>query len=148
MYSEEETLRIELPEQYVDSSLFDVFTDATRKNHIKHLVIVQKYYDGYNLYNDDSLVIIPGTISHLTEVESITIRAKIETLPRSLCSLKKLELLDLTGCYNIESIPSEVLTMPNLKIKIGDTTTPASEVVIITVPERAISSDIFFCSVS
>ena len=57
--------------------------------------------------------------------------------------MKKLELLDLTGCYTILKIPSEILAMPNLKIKIGNVISPASEVVFIKIPERGISGDIF-----
>ena len=77
-------------------------------------------------------------------MEDITIRACIEILPNSLCNLKKLLLLDLSGCYNILSIPAEVLAMPHLKIKIGNVITSASEVVVIKVPSRGISPAIFY----
>ena len=76
MYSEEETLRINLHQYAIDTFLFDEYTDDSRKNDIKHLIIVQEYYDGYRPDNMTStLVTIPKTISNLTEVESITIHA-------------------------------------------------------------------------
>ena len=143
MYTEEETLRIELPRYDISSSFFDVFTEETRKNATKNLIIVQDY-NGYHWYvQGDEVVTITETILNLAQLESITIQARIKTLPISLCKLPKLKLLDLSGCYNILSIPPEVLAMPNLKIKIGDTVTPASEVFIIKVPKKGISSEIF-----
>ena len=127
MSSKEDSLRIELRSCYIERSSFDVFTNETRKNDIKHLTIVQKDYYGYNIPLDNSCsVTIPDTISTLSELESITIRPCIETLPNTLCQLTKLEILDLSECYNILSIPPEVLTMPNLKIKIGEIITPGS----------------------
>ena len=144
MYTEEETLRIELPRYDISSSLFDVFTDETRKNATKNLIIVQNDYSGYKWdVPGDEVVTITETILNLAQLESITIQARIKTLPISLCKLPKLKLLDLSGCYDILSIPPEVLAMPNLKIKIGDTITPASEVFIIKVPKKGISSEIF-----
>ena len=58
-------------------------------------------------------------------------------------SVEELKLLDLTGCYNLPSIPPELFAMTLLKIKIGDLLTSASEVVIIRVPRTGIPSDIF-----
>ena len=78
-YSEEETLRIKLPQSDLDASLFDAFTDDSRTSQIKHLVIEEKSSDGYSIYNIEPPVIIPDTISTLTEVECITIRACIAT---------------------------------------------------------------------
>ena len=144
MSTEEETLRIELPYKDIPSSVFDVFTDETRKNAITHLILVQKDYHRYKIYIAYlELVTIPETISNLTQLESINIQARIKTLPNSLCKLPKLKLLDLSGCYTILSIPLEVLSMPNLKIKTGDTITPASEVIIIKVPRKGMPADIF-----
>ena len=103
----EDTLRIQLPVQVTTTS-FDAFCADTRNN-IKHLIIEQEFY--YRHHRDENIffvVTIPDTIANLTEVESIAITAKVETLPISLCQLKKLELLDLSGCYNILSIPSEI----------------------------------------
>ena len=158
MYSAEATLRISVP-RYVQSPLhdetrlscFDGFLDDSRKTHIKQLIIEQEAYLGYRhyhgyerpFYGPCSIVTIPDTIAILTELETICITAHIETLPKRLCTMKKLKLLDLTGCYNILSIPSEILSLPNLKIQIGSVLSPASEVLVIGVPKRGISMDIF-----
>ena len=108
MYTEEEILRIELPYYKIPSSLFDVFTDETRKNAIKNVIIVQKDYTRYETSIFASFTVtLPETISNLRAVESLTIRARITTLPISLCKLLKLKLLDLNGCYNILSTSSE-----------------------------------------
>ena len=156
MYSSEEVLRIEVPLVAFEPphfgaffnkhspSPFEPFTDRRRKNHIKSLFLVQEDYKGHHHYRHNySAVKIPNTIANLTAVETISITANIETLPNSLCRLKKLQLLDLTGCYNILSIPSEVLAMPNLKIKIGEVISPASEVAVIPIPKKGISKDQF-----
>ena len=91
---------------------------------------MQKGYDCYqrSFYFPD--VTIPDTIINLAEVETITIRASVQTLPTNVANLKKLQLLDLTGCYSILSLLSELLAMHKLKIKIGNVISPASEVVI------------------
>ena len=144
MYSEEETMRIELPDDDLTLSSFATFIDPNRTTDIKNVIIVQKNYRAYKRYiNSRSLVTIPDTITNLTEVEQISITAKVETLPKCLSTLKKLTLLDLSGCYNILEIPPEILAMPNLKIKIGDIISPASEVILILVPTKAISPNIY-----
>ena len=136
--------RIELPLRDITPESFSEFHDENRKN-IKKLIIVQQNY--YYYYQRcqflSSAITIPDMITHLTEVTSITIRALVESLPKCLCNLKKLELLDLTGCYNILSIPSDILAMPNLKIRIGNVISPTSEFIVIKIPKRRISSDIF-----
>ena len=138
MYSEEETLRIEL-DHYISS-----FDDFHNDNQIRNLILMQKGYYCYQRYrNLSSFVTIPDTIANLREVESITLRVKIEILPKSLCNLTKLRLLVLSGCYNILSIPSEVLAMPNLEIKLSAVISPASEVIVIQIPSRGISPAIF-----
>ena len=144
MYNEEETLRIQLPSWSINTASFSKFTDESTKKHIKTLIIVQEKYHGYHRCLDINAVLrIPDTIGNLTELESISITAWIETLPNSLCTLQKLRILDLSGCYNILSIPSEVLAMPTLKIKIGHVISPASAVLVITVPQKGISNDTF-----
>ena len=100
-------------------------------------------FERFQSRDDPSGLTIPDTIPNLTELESLSIRAFVETLPKSLCNLKKLEFLDLTGCYTILTIPSEILAMPNLKIKVGDVISPASEVVVIKIPRYKIDPDIF-----
>ena len=143
MYSEEETLKVELPYEGIPPAPFTAFINQNQKT-IKQLIIEQKdYYCYQRCRSVSSVVTIPDTITNLREVERITISALVETLPKSLCNLKKLELLDLTGCYNILSIPPEILAMSNLTIKIGTVISPASEVVVIKIPRRGISRDIF-----
>ena len=81
---------------------FILFDFCNEYRTIKQLIIVQKGNDSYQHYKDfTSFITIPDTIANLAEVESITITSRIETLPKSVCNLKKLELLDLTGCHNI-----------------------------------------------
>ena len=133
-------MRIQLPWININPTLFNKFIDKTTQ-YTEILVIEQQGYRGYEHNRlDSSIVAIPDTIANLTEVKSISISAWIETLPKSLSQLKKLELLDLTGCYNIQ--PPEVLAMPNLKVKIGDVTSLASEVFVIRVPSKGISKDL------
>ena len=140
MYCEEETLRIDLAK----SRSFDLFTDLTLKKRLKLLIIKETFYHNYQTYGcKRSCITIPDTIVNLSGLECICIRARVTTLPNSLSRLKKLMMLDLSGCYNILSIPSQVLGMRNLKIKIDDIICPASEVVIIRVPSKRISADLF-----
>ena len=118
MHSETETMRIDIPHNSNSDLVFHAFIDPGCQNGITSLTIVQQYYDGYKQTRATfAVVLIPHTITNLTDQESISIRALIYSLPNSLSSLKKLELLDLSGCYNILSIPSEVLAMSNLNIK-------------------------------
>ena len=94
-------------------------------------IIQQDEYDGYvpDYYVPTSLVTIPETIRRLVAVETIKINACINELPVVLSKLNNLKLLDLTGCYNLLSIPEEILEMKELKIKIGDIIARASQVV-------------------
>ena len=144
MHTEEETLRIDLPWNDVSSFSFDAFTNENRKNQIQHLVIVQECYRRHECHPLESTFhTIPDTIINLTELETISITANLDTLPKCLCTLKKLKLLDLTGCYNIQSISAEVRAMHNLRIKFGDSISPASAVVVIGVPRQETCTDIF-----
>ena len=54
-------------------------------------------------FSNDLLLIIPETISRLGAVETI--------IPVALSKLNNLKLLDFTGCYNLLSIPEEILEM-------------------------------------
>ena len=144
MYLEEETLRVKLPCEGPTQKLVYTLSAQTLTTRIKSLMIVQPSYSYYGCYEQENMLLtIPDTIINLTDLEAITITAFVKTLPRCLSQLPKLQLLDLSGCYNILSIPAEVLAMPNLKIKIGEVITPASEVVIIKIPKHGISADIF-----
>ena len=143
-YSSEETLRIKLP-KYTDDRTGQEFSvlgncDAS---HIKLLIIEQDNYDGYVQGYDNQLVIIPNTITRLVAVETITINASIRDLPHVLSELNNLKLLDLTGCYNLLSIPEEILEMKDLKIKIGDLISRASEIIFIKVPPTEITPGVF-----
>ena len=143
-YSSEETLQIELPEYTSDRTgqEFSVIEkcDASR---IKSLIIQQDKYDEYKPHSYYILVTIPDTISRLVAVETIKINACIEELPVALSELKHLKLLDLTGCYNLLSIPKVILKMKDLKIKIGDTISRASEILFINVPLTRITPEVF-----
>lgn len=142
MYSEDETLLIHLPRRHVPQSLFDHFSGTSRL--IKSLVIVQENPCSFDPSTyPSSFVTIPETLANLTDLESISISAYVRTLPECLCTLPNLHLLDLNGCYDSLSISSEVLAMPNLKIKIGDLIVPASEVIVIEVPNSGVPNDIF-----
>ena len=114
--------------------------DASR---IKSLIIQQANYDRYKLSLDPNLVIIPETVSRLVAVETIKINACIKELPVALTKLNNLKLLDLSGCYNLFSIPEAVFEMKDLKIKIGDIISRASEVVFIPVPWTEITPSLF-----
>ena len=77
---------------------------------VTSLIIRQAQYDVYvPYYSNDKSVIIPETISRLVAVETIKINACIEELPVALSKLTNLQLLNLTGCYNLLSIPDEIL---------------------------------------
>ena len=90
--SSEETLIIELPYEDITPASFNYLYDENRKT-VKHLIIVQKNYSCHQRHRYNSqIVTIPDVIANLTEVESITITACIETLPKCLCHLKKLWL--------------------------------------------------------
>ena len=139
-YSAEETLRIELP-WYTRNGTDQEFSiiEKCDVSHIKSLNVQQDHYDGYlqyyYYYVRNSLVLIPETISRLVALETIKIDACIEELPVALSKLANLKLLDLSSCYNLLSIPDEILEMKDLKIKIGDVTSRASEVVFVKVPK-------------
>ena len=144
MHSEQKVLQIEIvpPVSYHD---FDRVIDEN-SNNITKLVIVQKDYTAESERNPffiQYFVSIPDTVAKLTELQSVSISARIETVPICLCTLKKLELLDLTGSYNLLKIPSAVLALPNLKIKTGTVISPASEVLLIGVPKHGISNRLF-----
>ena len=144
-YSAEETLRIQLPSRTRNGTdqEFSVLAKCDA-SHIKSLIIQQDKYDRYQYYySRDQLVIIPETISRFVAVETITINAFITELPVALSKLTNLKLLDLTGCYNLLSIPEEILEMKDLKIKIGGIISRASEVVFITVPLYRITPEVF-----
>ena len=96
-------------------------------------------YDRYVQYSAPRLVIIPETINRLVAVETIKINAFIRELPVALSKLNNLKLLDLNGCYNLLSIPEEILEMKYLKIKNGDIISKASQIVFITVPLNGIT---------
>lgn len=59
----------------------------------------------------------------------------MEALPNCLSQLKKLRYLDLSECYSLSEIPSEILAMPNLMIKFGNVVTPAAEVALLRLPK-------------
>ena len=99
---------------------------------IQTLKIIKPNYNCYQHFAD--VVNLSDFIANFTEVRIISITAPIVTLPINLCTLQKLVLLDLSGCYNILSIPSEVLAMPSLNIKIGTVISPASQVIGIKIP--------------
>ena len=143
-YSSEETLRIELPWN-TDNGTDKEFSviEKCDASHIKSLIIQQVDYNSYEYFSNFHLVIIPETISRFIAVETIKMDACIEKLPLALSRLNNLRLLDLTGCYNLLSIPDEILEMKDLKIKIGAIISSASEVVFIKVPETGITSDVF-----
>ena len=126
-YSSE--LLIELP-QCTDNGTDQEFSviEKCDASHIKLLIIEQVNYFRHREV-DEQFVIIPETISRLVAVETIMINACIIELPVALAKLKHLRLLDLTGCYNLLSIPEEILEMKELKIKIGDIIARASQVV-------------------
>ena len=78
-YSSEETLRIELSSPTYQEA-FAVLRDENRKN-TKHLIIVQTHCSYYEPYHS-GVVTIPDTIANLTELESMTINALVEALPK------------------------------------------------------------------
>ena len=144
-YSSEETLRIVLPE-YTSNGTDKKFSIKTcKESHIKSLIIQQDYYDKYerDYYDGNRLVIIPETISRFVAVETIKISACIEELPLALSKLSHLKLLDLSGCYNLLSIPEDILKMKDLKIKSGDIISRAPEVVFIKVTPTGITQEAF-----
>ena len=143
-YSSEETLRIEIPECITDRTgqEFSVI-ETYDTSHIKSLIIQQADYDRYEAFSCIRLVIIPETISKFVAVETIKINACIEELPVELSKLTNLKLLDLTGCYNLLSIPEAILEMKDLKIKIGDIISKASEILFIEVPLTGITQEVF-----
>ena len=140
------TLRIELPQiTYGDTRQEFSVIDSCDASHVKSLIIQQDNYDGnVPRSNDDSrLVVIPETISRLAAIETITINAYVEELPVALSKLSNLKLLDLSGCYNLLSIPEQILEMKDLKIKIGPITSRASDILFITVPSTGIRPEVF-----
>ena len=141
----QETLRIELPEKtyHGTDQEFSVIEECDA-SHIKSLIIQPDNYDRYNpSFSDELLVTIPETISRLVAVETIKINAFITELPVELSKLNNLKLLDLTGCYNLLSIPDEITEMKDLKIKVGDIISRVPEVVFITVPRNRITQEVF-----
>ena len=147
-----ETLRIEIPSKPNATGTdqqFSVF-ETLDVSHIKHLLIHQEGYSCYETVPSPffSPVIIPDTINKFAAVETIKIKACITELPVALSELTNLKLLDLSGCYNLMSIPDAVYRMRNLKIKVGHTLSEASKVIFITVPRTGIKpsdfSRIFF----
>ena len=123
MNNNDDSLQIELNDGCAFSAIEKC--DASR---IKSLIIQQ---DNYHRYAPDylyrgHLVSIPETISRFVAVETIKINACITELPVALSQLNNLKLLDLTGCYNLSSIPEEILEMKDLKIKIGEIISRAS----------------------
>ena len=144
-YSSEETLQIELPWSTRNGTdqEFSVI-EKCDASHVKSLIIQQDKYDTYVPdYYTYHLVIIPETISRLVAVETIKINACITELPMAISKLNNLKLLDLNGCYNLLSIPGEILKMKDLKITIGDIISRASEVVFISVPLNGITPEVF-----
>ena len=90
--SEYETLQIDLPHQDITLSSFDGFTDMNN-DYVNNLIILQDKYNSYERYtfeSNASVVTIPETITQLTQLESISITARIETLPKCLCELQRL----------------------------------------------------------
>ena len=145
MDNTDETLRIELP-WFIRTPTPKAFIAIERSDasQIKSLIIQQDKYDRYEAYySNDHLVIIPETICRLVAVETLTISACITELPVAISKLNNLKLLDLSGCYNLFSIPEEILKMKDLKIKIGDIISRASEVVFINVPLTGITPEVF-----
>ena len=144
-YSSEETLRIQLPFFTNNGNGHDFSViGKCDGSHIKSLIIQQAFYDRYIPgYSSDRLVTIPETISRLVAVETIKINACIRELPVALSKLTNLKLLDLSGCYNLLSIPDEILKLKDLKIKNGDIISRASEVVFIEVPPWRITPKVF-----
>ena len=148
MNSSLHTLRIDIPPKpnvtgQTDQQ-FSVFETAD-VSHIKYLVVHQ---EGYTCYETSpspffSTVIIPDTITKFAPVETIKINAFITELPVALSELTNLRLLDLTGCYNLLSIPAPLRRMKNLKVKIGDIISRVSRVVFITVPRIGIKPSDF-----
>ena len=143
-YSSEETLRIELP-WYTRNRTGQKFSVIKKcdVSHIKSLNVQQDKYDRYVQYSVPRLVMIPEIISRLVAVETIKINAFITELPMAISKLNNLKLLDLTGCYNLLSIPEEILKMKELKIKIGDIISKASEILFIPVPWTGITPEVF-----
>ena len=144
MDKHDETLRIKLP-LFRGTAMHQAFSviEKCDASPIKSLIIQQAQYDRYVQYSVPRLVSIPETIRRLVAVETIKINACITELPVALSKLSNLKLLDLSGCYNLLSIPNELLEMKDLKIKIGDVISRASEVVFITVPRTGITSEVF-----
>ena len=110
---------------------------------IRDFAIHQEGYNCYKRYSHVHLVIIPEVIKRLIAVESITISACVEELPVALSELKNLKFLDLSGCYNLLSIPEIVQEMENLKIRIWDITSEASAVAFIPMPWNGITLSVF-----
>ena len=128
MNNPDTTLRIDLPPTCNQLSPGFSVIERCDVSHIKSLIIQQDNYDRYVVHSyNDLIVIMPKTISRLDAVETIKINACIEELPLALSKLNNLKLLDLTGCYNLLS-PKVILKMKDLKIKIGDIISRASEV--------------------
>lgn len=59
---------------------------------------------------------LPNSIGDLCNLESILlVRTRIRCLPTSIRKLSKLQLLDLWGCYELESLPSLPCSLISLK---------------------------------
>ena len=146
MDSDDETLRTELPEYTYDRTAGQKFSviETCDASLVKYVIIHQEGYENYEKLDcsNSKLVTIPETISRLIAVETIKINACIKELPVGLSKLNNLKLLDLTGCYNLLSIPEEILKMNELKIKIGDVISRASEVLFIPVPLDGITPEV------
>ena len=150
VYSPEESLQIELP-RFASTSKLELREQDTQAfsvieqgdvSRIKSLVIHQDGYYHYEHIDSHLSVIIPEIIGTLTAVETISISACVEGLPTQLSRLTNLRLLDLSGCYNLLSIPECVQEMTNLKIQIGDVVSEASAVVFIDIPRTGITTSI------
>ena len=153
--TKETTLRIDIDQRTRDTNkkhweeqLTEAFSviEKSDVSQFKYLVIHQEGYEHYeNTHSsiNSISVNIPETISRLVAVEHITICACIEELSAEISQLVNLKVLDLTGCYNLLSISESIREMPNLKIKIGDVLSEASDVVFIALPGIGIIHSVF-----
>ena len=138
--TEKESLTLTLPGRDNKSTFCDVIDQSTESKQVRKLHLEKLYNQHRELYADQSSeAIIPISIANFTEVESISINARMEALPNCLSQLKKLRYLDLTECYSLSEIPSEILAMPDLMIKFGKVVTPAAEVALLRLPKHKIN---------
>ena len=95
---EKETLQIDLPsyQPNAEEKIASII-DHCDLSRITNFIIHQSIYYRYGARSEYDLVIIPKTITG-----------------------RYFQVLDLTGCYYLLSVPNAILQMPQLKIKIGD----------------------------